>query len=498
MTLKEHLARFYAQYRVNQINSIVLHPRFHQEKLLTKLITQGQITAFGKEHHFQDIKSYNDFKNAVPIRDYEGLKKYIDRAYEGEPDILWKNKPIYFATTSGTTSGTKYIPLTKESIPNQIKGARDALLMYIHETKKSGFLNGKMIFLSGSPQLDKNPAGIATGRLSGIAQHFVPRYLQKNRMPSYSTNCIEDWEQKLSAIVNETKDADMRLISGIPPWVQMYLERLQQVTGKKPSQQWQNLQLYVQGGVDYSPYKPIIEQVVGKKIDAVEVYPASEGFIAVQNTQTDDSLLLMLDYGIFFELIPMEEYDKEKPTRLPLWEVELNKQYAIILTTNAGLWGYDIGDTVRFTSLKPYKIKVTGRTKHFISAFGEHIIQEEVNQAITAATNATNATIIDFTVAPSIAKNNQSFHEWFIEFQQVPNNLEQFITVLDNSLRSQNHYYDDLRTGNMLLSPVIQPLAPDAVREYMKSIGKLGGQNKFPRLSNNRNIVDKLNVLIMK
>ena len=412
------------------------------------------------------------------------------RAFEGERDVLWPGQPTYFAKTSGTTSGTKYIPLTDVSMKNQVKGARDAILFYIHETGNAQFVDGKMIFLTGSPALTKNAAGLNVGRLSGISMHYVPNYLQRNKTPSWETNCIEDWEEKVTAIVEETKDQDLRLLSGIPPWVQMYIEKMEEVTGKGPLEIWPNLQVFFQGGVDYRPYEEIFRKSLGD-IDVVEVYPASEGFIAVQSSLKDNGLLLMLDYGIFYEFIPLSEYGKPDAPRLPLWEVQKDVDYALILSSNAGLWAYDIGDTVRFTSTAPYKLRVSGRVKHFISAFGEHVIQQEVNTAMIEACKQTGAEVQEFTVAPQIS-GEQSYHEWFVEFATPPEDLAHFSVQLDAALQRQNTYYADLREGKMLLQAKVNVLQQAACREYMKSIGKLGGQNKFPRLGNDRKIASFL------
>ncbi|WP_410221075.1 GH3 auxin-responsive promoter family protein [Pedobacter sp.] len=494
MGLKSALSKPFAAWVVKQINKWKYHAVAAQEQTLLQLVKKAKHTAFGKDHQFVSINNYQDFKAQVPIRDYEGLKTYIDRVVEGEEDVLWKGKPQYFAKTSGTTSGVKYIPISKESMPEHIKAARNALLTYVHETGKADFVNGKMIFLQGSPVLSiKN--GIKTGRLSGIVAHLVPAYLQKNRLPSYETNCIEDWEQKVDAIVKETINQDMTLISGIPPWVQMYFDRLsQQSSGKKIKDIFKNFSLFVYGGVNYEPYRAKIEASIGKKIDSIETYPASEGFIAYQDSQQSQGLLLLANSGIFYEFIPADEYYNENPARLSLGEVELNKNYALILNTNAGLWGYSIGDTVKFVSLNPYKIIVTGRIKHFISAFGEHVIGEEVEQALLSVANDENVEITEFTVAPQVnpAEGELPYHEWFIEFAKEPADLKTFSQKVDQALQQKNIYYFDLIEGNVLQPLIIRSLKKDAFVNYMRSQGKLGGQNKVPRLSNDRKIAEEL------
>ena len=463
-----------------------------QQTVFKSLLHIGRNTQFGKDHHFNDVHNYEDFKKAVPIRDYEGFRGYIDKIFAGEENVLWKGKPVYFAKTSGTTSGTKYIPITKESIPNHINTARNALLAYVQEKGDASFVNGKLIFLSGSPVLDKK-AGIHTGRLSGIVNHHVPAYLKKNQLPSYLTNCIEDWEDKLEKIVEETIHQDMRLISGIPPWVQMYFDRLTEKSGKSVGELFPNFNLLVQGGVNFEPYKNKLFQSIGRKVDVIETYPASEGFLAYQDSQNEEGLLLNLNSGIFFEFIPANEIYETNPTRLSIGEVKTGINYAVILNTNAGLWGYNIGDTVKFVSTNPYKIIVSGRIKHFISAFGEHVIGEEVESAMFEAAKICNAEIVEFTVAPQVTPTDGlPYHEWFIEFSREPANMESFRMKLDQLMQEKNAYYYDLIVGNILQPLKITVMQKDAFINYMKSIGKLGGQNKVPRLSNDRKLADGL------
>lgn len=490
--MKAFLAKIFAKYIVKKEQKWIDHPLETQDKILNELIVAAKNTKFGRDHHFDEIKTYDDFKQYVPVQDYEGLKHYFDQVIEGQSDILWPGKPLYLAKTSGTTSGAKYIPLTKESVPSHIHSARNALLYYIHETQNSNFVNGKMIFLQGSPILeDKN--GLKIGRLSGISAHFVPNYLQKNRLPSYETNMIEDWERKVDNVVEETVKADMTLISGIPPWLIMYFERLIKVSGKENVQSiFKNLQLMVTGGVNYEPYREKVNQLVGKKIDCIQTYPASEGFIGYQNTQKSDDLLLLLNNGIFYEFIPVDEFFDENPTRISLKDVEIGKDYVLVLNTNAGLWGYNIGDTVRFTSIHPYKIVVSGRIKHYTSAFGEHVIGHEVEQALQKTLEKYPASVNEFTVAPQVnPTEGLPYHEWLIEFDHQPHDMEVFNRELDAQMRQQNTYYDDLITGNILRPLIVSEVEKEGFQKYMKSIGKLGGQNKVPRLSNNRDIADE-------
>ena len=499
MGLKAALSKPFAAIVNSRLNKLRKNAVALQQQTFNYLIEQAKDTAFGKTHHFNEIKTYDDFKKNVPVYDYEDLRPYINRVIKGEENVLWPGKPAYLAKTSGTTSGVKYIPISKESMPEHIKAARNALLSYIYETGNADFVDGKMIFLQGSPVLDVK-AGISTGRLSGIVAHHVPAYLQKNRLPSYEINCIEDWEQKVDAIVAETKGEDMRLISGIPPWCQMYFDRLSAVSGgKKIKDIFPNFKLFVHGGVNFAPYRARMQESIGFAIDAIETYPASEGFIAFQDSQKDKGLLLMVNSGIFYEFIPSEEFFNENPTRISLADVELDKNYALILNTSAGLWGYSLGDTVKFVSKNPYKIVVTGRIKHYISAFGEHVIGEEVEQALMGVANDQGIEIVEFTVAPQVnpPQGQLPYHEWFIEFAKTPDNLIEFALKVDKALQKKNIYYFDLIEGNILKPLVIQSMKKDTFIDYMRSQGKLGGQNKVPRLANDRNIADGLKGYIL-
>ncbi len=494
MGLKAALSKPFAAIVNIRINKLRKNAVTLQQKTFLALIAQAKNTAFGIDHRFSEIKTYEDFKKQVPVRDYEDLRPYIDRVTNGEANVLWPGKPEYLSKTSGTTSGVKYIPISKQSMPEHIKAARNALLSYIHETGKADFVDGSMIFLQGSPILAEKH-GIATGRLSGIVAHHVPQYLQKNRKPSYEVNCIEDWEQKVDAIVDETLNEDMRLISGIPPWCQMYFDRLSaKAGGKKIKDIFPNFKLFVYGGVNYEPYRARIEESIGFAIDTIETYPASEGFIAFQDSQKDKGLLLLADSGIFYEFIPVDEYFSPNPTRISLADVELDKNYALILNTNAGLWGYSIGDTVKFVSKNPHKIIVSGRIKHYISAFGEHVIGEEVEHALLSVAKAEGIDITEFTVAPQVnpPQGELPYHEWFVEFGHEPKDMAAFSLKVDEALQKKNIYYYDLITGSILQPLKIRSLKKDAFINYMRSKGKLGGQNKVPRLANDRKIADEL------
>lgn len=489
MSVKAFAAKLFAKRIHAKTQKWANNPVETQQKVFQELIKEAAQTQFGKDHDFGAIKNHSDFIQKVPVRDYEGLKHYVDKVVKGEENVLWKGKPLYFAKTSGTTSGAKYIPLTKESMPFHIQAARNAILSYIQETGKADFVSGKMIFLQGSPILEEKN-GIKLGRLSGIVAHFVPKYLQKNRMPSWETNCIEDWETKVNAIVEETIKENMTVISGIPSWVQMYFEKLKEKANKPVGEIFKNFNLFIYGGVNYEPYRAKFENLIGRKVDSIELFPASEGFFAYQDSQKDKGMLLLLNSGIFYEFIKADEFFTENPKRYTISEVELGVNYVLIISTNAGLWAYNIGDTIQFTSLKPYRVIVSGRIKHYISAFGEHVIGKEVESALKEAMEETDVRVNEFTVAPQITpKEGLPYHEWFIEFENEPENLEDFALKIDTAMRKQNVYYDDLIVGNVLRTLVITSVPKNAFQEYMKSIGKLGGQNKLPRLSNDRKIV---------
>jgi GH3 auxin-responsive promoter len=492
MKFKSFLARPFASYIYRQVKKDMQNALDDQEKILQNLLKTASKTVFGADHGLDKVKTYEEFKQAVPIRDYEQYKPYIEQVKQGKHNVLWKGLPIYFAKTSGTTSGVKYIPITKESIPNHINTARNTLLCYMAETGNHAFADGKMIFLSGSPELER-VGGVPTGRLSGIVNHHIPQYLRKNQLPSYETNCIDEWETKLDKIVEETLKQDMTLISGIPPWMQMYFDRIRSVTGKPINEVFPNFSVLVHGGVNFEPYKAKLFDTIGKKIDAIETFPASEGFFAFQDSQQAEGLLLNTNSGIFFEFVPAAEIFNQNPTRISLKDVKLGENYALIVNSNAGLWGYNIGDTVKFVSANPYRIMVTGRIKHFISAFGEHVIGEEVEHSLMKAAQEEGVSITEFTVAPVIQQGQgKSYHQWLIEFEKKPDNIDVFALKINENLRQKNIYYDDLITGNILAPLEIKAIRKNGFIEYMKSIGKLGGQNKVPRLSNDRKIADEL------
>ncbi|PWL39855.1 hypothetical protein DKG77_03225 [Flagellimonas aquimarina] len=493
MSLKSFAAKLFAKNIVRKTNKWAADPVQTQLKVFKHLVSVAEKTQFGEDHDFANIKTHEDFAEKVPVRDYEELKGYVEKIIEGDSDVLWPERPIYFAKTSGTTSGAKYIPITKESIKHQVEASRNAILTYINETGKADFVDGKMIFLQGSPVLEEK-GGIKLGRLSGISAHYVPNYLQKNRLPSWETNCIEDWETKVEKIVEETKNEDMTVIAGIPSWVQIYFEKLNAVSGKKVGELFKNFKLFIYGGVNYEPYRAKFENLIGRKVDSIELFPASEGFFAYQDSQKEEGMLLLLDSGIFYEFIKADEFFNENRSRLTIAEIELNVDYVMIISTDAGLWAYNLGDTVRFISSKPYRVVVSGRIKHFISAFGEHVIAKEVEQAIKIATEQTDALVNEFTVAPQTSPENNElpYHEWFIEFERAPSDISKFSNFIEESMQKQNSYYFDLLEGNILQPLKITFVKPGGFQDYMRSIGKLGGQNKVQRLSNDRKVAEGL------
>ena len=499
MSLKSLGAKIFAGIVVKRLYKSTSNTIALQEQILKNIVSKAKTTNFGLDHDFDTITSYEDYKKQVPAKTYEEMKPYFDAVLEGQEDVLWPGKPLYLCKTSGTTSGAKYIPISKDSMSHHIDAARNALLCYINETGRTDFVNHKMIFLQGSPTLERKN-GNNIGRLSGIVANYVPKYLQKNRLPSYQTNCITDWETKVDAIVEETFSKPMGLISGIPSWVQMYFEKLKvKANGKSIADIFPDFSLFVYGGVNFEPYRSKFLNLIGKEVDSIQTYPASEGFIAFQDVQGEAGMLLNINAGIFFEFIPLQEFGKPNAKRICLKDVELDVNYVLILNTNAGLFGYNIGDTVKFTSLKPFRVVVSGRVKHFTSAFGEHVIAEEVETSLKAVLDTSDAIVSEFTVAPQVnPEEGLPFHEWFIEFEREPTNWDLFINNLDNKLQSKNPYYKDLIKGRVLQTLKITICNKGAFENMMKAQGKLGGQNKIPRLTNDRSLADKLCNLSIK
>lgn len=466
----------------------------NQSKIFQQLITKGKLTQFGADHDFKSIKTIQDYQARVQINDYEGLKHYFDQVHSGKMNVLWPGLPKYLAKTSGTTSGTKYIPLTKPSIPNHINSARNALFSYIYHSKSSAIFDGQMLFLSGSPVLTKEN-GILVGRLSGIVNHEIPSWMTKNKLPNHELNMLEPWEHKIDRLVEDIVSKNLTTISGIPPWIQMFLERVLDFTGKSSiAEVFPNLDLYIHGGVNFKPYKPKIAALIGRDICYIETYPASEGFIAYQDNPDHDELRLICNSGIYYEFVKPSDLGLNNAARLGLEEVRVGEDYAIILTSNAGLWSYLIGDIIEFTSLNPYKIKVTGRVSQFISAFGEHVISSEVDYAMQVALSKHQFELVEYAVAPQVnpIEQDKAYHEWFIEFKNPPHNIAEIAQTISSALESKNTYYKDLIKGNMLACAKISCVRKDGFKDYLISIGKYGEQFKVPRLSNDRKVADAL------
>ncbi|MBQ1968407.1 MAG: GH3 auxin-responsive promoter family protein [Flavobacteriales bacterium] len=495
--MKKHISKLFARVVLSREQKYYDAPHDAQRDVLSRLLKKGRKTLYGRERGIDEIRDYETFRSRMPVVVYDDLRGYIERIAGGEKDVLYPGRPAYFAKTSGTTSGSKYIPLTSEGLSHQIKSTRNMLLRYILKTGNIDYVGGKMIFLQGSPALEEKN-GIKIGRLSGIVAHHVPSYLQSNRKPSFKTNCIEDWESKVEAVVDETIGENMTLISGIPSWLQMYFERLMNRSGKKIGEMFPGFSLMVTGGVSYEPYRARFEEMIGRKVDILQTYPASEGFMAASDSPNADDMLLEVHSGIFYEFIPVEEYGRADARRLPLWEVEEGVNYAVILTTDSGLWAYSIGDTVMFTSRSPYRVRVTGRVSHFTSAFGEHVIGKEVEQAMSVACRQTGAVVREFSVAPMVTPvEGLPYHEWVVEFEKMVD-LQGFASCVDEEMQKQNVYYRDLIEGKILRSAVISAVSKGAFDAYMKSVGRLGGQNKLPRLSNDRRIADAMQRYIIE
>ncbi|MCX7606937.1 MAG: GH3 auxin-responsive promoter family protein [Bacteroidia bacterium] len=490
--MKALLAKGWAAWQAEAYRKKIGQEKKEQVRTLSYLLSRAKDTAIGKALRLDEVSTYEEFRQAVPIYSYEILwEKYLQRSWAGEPHVTWPGRPVYFAKTSGTTAGAKYLPLTRESIPTHIRGARDTLLLYIARGGKTHFVSGKWLFLSGSPALESNPAGIRYGRLSGIVHHWVPSYLIRNRLPSWDINCIESWPEKVERIIEEAFSADLRLLSGIPPWIEQMLEAVEGRFHRKATHIWPHLQVYIHGGVDFRLYEKRIRELL-PDVDFIETFPASEGFFAFQDTpNAEEGLRLLSDNGIFYEFIPLEKATEPTPPRLPLWEVETGKPYAMVITTTAGLWGYNLGDVVTFTSLRPYRLRVSGRVKNHLSAFGEHVIESEIEAALQAALQKTGAQVKEYTVGPYLGPDKPR-HEWLLEIIQDPTDWTVFIETIDTTLRQLNPYYDDLRKGGILDTPRLYKIPPGSGYAYLLRQGKLGGQNKFPHLRSDRTLLDAL------
>ncbi|MCB9361457.1 MAG: GH3 auxin-responsive promoter family protein [Flavobacteriales bacterium] len=484
--------------RIHQMELFIKYPAEVQNELLLELIKTAKNTEWGKKHNYSNIRSYNEFKKNVPLQDYESLKTDILRIKEGEQNILWPTEIKWFAKSSGTVTGkSKFIPVSKEALIDcHYKGGKDLLSIYHNNHPDSKLILGKVLVVGGSSQINQLNSGSYTGDLSAIIMKNFPFWVEQRRVPNMEVALMAEWEEKIEKMAISTAKEDVSNISGVPSWTLILLQKILEITkANNIAEVWPNLEMYMHGGVNFLPYKNQFNQLMGgNQLNYYENYNASEGFFGLQDQSNSDEMLLMLDYGIFYEFIPIEYTAEEQPNTLILEEVELNKNYEVVISTNAGLWRYRVGDTVKFTSLSPYRIQVTGRTKHFINAFGEELIIENAEMALAIACQKTKSSIRDYTVAPIYIENKRNGkHQWLIEFEVQPNNLDYFIEILDNGLKSLNSDYEAKRYKNLILALLeVISLPEGTFYRWMKENNKLGGQHKVPRLSNNRNIVDQI------
>ncbi len=502
MTIVNSFLTWIMKKRMHQIDLFIKYPHDVQEEWFQNLINSAESTEWGKKYDYKSITNINEYRQRVPLQDYDTLKPYIERMLKGEQNILWPSEIKWFAKSSGTTSDrSKFIPVSEEALEEcHYKGGKDMLALYVNNRPETKIFSGKGLVLGGSHQINQLSGDSFYGDLSAVLIKNLPVWAEFLRTPDMSIALMDNYEEKIEKMAQITKDVNVTNISGVPTWTIILAKRILEVTGKSNLLEvWPNLELYVHGAVNFKPYQEQFKKLIPEKeMYYLETYNASEGFFGIQDQANSDEMLLMLDYGIFYEFLPMENFGKEDAETLLLHEVELHKNYAIIISTNAGLWRYMIGDTVKFTSLTPYRIHITGRTKHFINAFGEEIIIDNAEQALTKACQETNAIIRDYTACPIYFKDdNVGAHEWIIEFEQVPNEFKRFSTIVDNTLREVNSDYDAKRFKDMALKKPTIHHAPDGTfYNWMKQRGKLGGQNKVPRLANDRQYVDEILKLI--
>lgn len=490
-----------ARLRFWGVQNWITHPLSTQRNVLQHLVTQAQYTEFGKKYGFNRLFTIKDFKKNVPIHDYEDLRPYIERMMEGEENILW-NEPInWFAKSSGTTSAkSKFIPISEESLKDtHFKGSKDLLTNYYKNFPDSDLLTGKGLVVGGSHRVNQINEDIQYGDLSAVLMQNTPFWGQWLRTPELRIALLDDWEDKIEKLARNTINENVTSMAGVPTWTIILIRRVLEISGKQTLKEvWPNLELYLHGGVAFTPYRDQLQRLIGGPINYLETYNASEGFFAAQYQPHEESMLLFTDHGIFFEFLPVEEYQKQRPQTVGLGEVALNKNYAPVISTNGGLWRYLLGDTIQFTSLKPFKIKVTGRLKHFMNAFGEEVIVDNSDRAIAKASKACDAIVNDYTAAPVyFSEGENGAHEWLIEFEKSPDDLIHFAQALDHSLKSINSDYEAKRQKDIALRmPVVRQLAKGTFNRWLKEKGKLGGQHKVPRLSNDRKYIDEILALI--
>ncbi len=499
MALMNSVISWLMKKRFHQIELFMKYPHEVQHEWFKKLISSGAETEWGKKYGYKDIQTLEDFRRKVPISDYDSLKPYIDRLRSGEQNLLWNSDVKWFAKSSGTTSDkSKYIPVTEESLEEcHFKGGKDMLSIYFNNNTESGFFDGKGLALGGSQKISEfNSSEYYEGDLSAIIIHNLPSWAEFVRVPKRSVALLDDWETKINIMAETTKDHDVTNLSGVPSWTLLLLRRILEITGKKNIMEvWPNLEVFFHGGVNFEPYRSQFNEIIpSKKMVYINTYNASEGFFGIQDQNIASDILLMLDYGVYYEFLPMDRLHDQNPQTISLEEVKLKTNYALVISTNAGLWRYLIGDTVEFTSLNPYRIRITGRTKNFINAFGEELIIDNAEAALNAACAKHKAIINEYTAAPIYLEGNKkAAHEWLIEFEKAPPDLKKFVKTFDNRLKSVNSDYEAKRSHNILLDkPHIIPVPKGTFYQWMKKNGKLGGQNKVPRLSNDRKYIDDI------
>lgn len=495
MTLFNSVISWFIRKRIHQIELFMKYPHEVQEEWFESLLHFARDTEWGLKYDYRSITSFEEYRQRVPISDYNAVKPYIDRLRKGENNILWPSEVKWFAKSSGTTSDkSKFIPVTAEALEEcHMKGGKDMLSIYCNNNPTSKIFSGKVLGMGGSFRSDNEFAETYHGDVSAIIMENLPFWVQLIRTPDMSVALMDEWEDKLYRMAMITKDEDVTNITGVPSWTLVLLNKILEITKAKSIKDvWPNLELFVHGGVNFTPYREQFRRICPPGMHYLETYNASEGFFGIQDTFDGEDMLLMLDYGIFYEFMPLAEIENEHPKTLPLWEVEPGVNYAMVISTNAGLWRYLIGDTVMFTSTDPFRIKITGRTRSFINAFGEELIIDNAEKALATACEKTGAVITEYTAAPIFLKDNEkAAHEWVIEFETPPENLEYFGEMLDNALKSLNSDYEAKRYHNlMLLLPVIRQVPKGTFYEWFRERGKLGGQHKVPRLSNDRKYVE--------
>ena len=500
MNLLSKSISFLARLRYNRIHNWINHPAAAQREVLQSLITNAQYTVFGKHYDFAKMFTVKEFKERVPLSDYEQMSPYIERMMKGEENVLWNTPVNWFAKSSGTSNDkSKFIPVSEESLKeNHFKASKDVITKYYNNFPSSDLLTGKSLVVGGSHQISQLSDDIQCGDLSAVLMQNSPFWGQWLRTPELSIALLDEWEDKIEKLAQATAVENVTMLAGVPTWTLLLLKRILEITQKQTIKEvWPNLELYINGGVSFVPYRKQFETIIGKQINYLEIYNASEGFIAGQEKPDDDGMLLFTEHGIFYEFLPLEEYKKPNPKTLGLKAVQLHTNYAIVISTTGGLWRYMMGDTVEFTALNPYKIKITGRLKHYMNAFGEEVIVDNADVAIATAAFKTNAIVKDYTAAPiHFTANSNGAHEWLIEFDKAPENLSLFTEEMDAALKAVNSDYEAKRHKDIALRmPVVHEMKQGTFTEWLRTKGKVGGQHKIPRLSNDRKIVEEIKAL---